>query len=358
MVNSVLEQYQITDLVEWFQSKRLVLNPDFQRRSIWSSTARVFLIDTILRRLPIPKIYFRQRVDLETRTSYREVVDGQQRLRAIFDFASDQLVLTARAGEFAKHRYSTLDADHQEIFLSYPIAVEQLVNASDDDVLEVFSRLNSYTLPLNEQEKRHARFQGEFKWTVLETARRWSVLWDSYRVVSIRERVRMADDELMAQIFGIVLDGVTNGGQRNITKLYTRLNADFPQKETIIQMVDDILEYIVNKFDGLLQITPISHAPHFLMLFAAVAHGLRGIPAGEIGQDMPQPDDAALSDIGLALNNLSTLAEIVDMPAQDVGELPKNLSDFWIASHQTTQRMQSRKPRFLAYYNALIPNAL
>lgn len=353
MVNSALEQYTIADLFEWYQSKRLVVNPEFQRRSVWSANAKVFLIDTILRRLPIPKVYMRQKVDLESKLSYREVVDGQQRLRAIFEFATDQLVLTGRARDFSGHRYSTLDADLQEAFLSYPIAVEQLINATDNDVLEVFSRLNSYTLPLNGQEGRHAKFQGEFKWLVHEYARRWSVLWDHFGVVSTRSRVRMADDEVMSQMFGVVIDGVTDGGQRNITQLYNRFEPEFSDKDSVMERVDDALGYIIEFFGDILQSTPLRNAPHFLMWFAAVAHGLYGIPAGSIGSDMPNDNASALTDVAYARNNLFTLAEILDVPEEYTGSLSLDLYQYWLASRSSTHSMRSRKPRFLVIYKAL-----
>ena len=88
----MLEQYRISDFIEWSKAKKLKLNPDFQRGSVWSPPARVFLIDTILRGLPIPKIYLRTTTDIETMTSIRDVVDGQQRLRAILDFSEKSLI--------------------------------------------------------------------------------------------------------------------------------------------------------------------------------------------------------------------------------------------------------------------------
>ena len=359
MVNSVLEQYHIADLLDWHQSKRLTLNPDFQRRSVWTQSAKVYLIDTILRRLPIPKVYLRQRVDLETRQSFREVVDGQQRLRAIFDFAEDRLVLTKRAGEFARLRYTTLDADQQEGFLSYPIAVEQLINASDSDVLEVFSRLNSYTIPLNAQELRHGKYQGDFKWSVHAMARQWAILWDTYKVVSVRERLRMADDQLMAEMFGIVVNGVTDGGKGNIDKLYGGLENDFPQQETVTNRVGRTLSYIVENFSPLLTQTSIGRGPHFLMLFAATAHAMFGLPVGGIGTaDMPTRDEEALSDAGMAYSNLSELARILDTDEQEALQLPPDLYQFWFASSGTTQRIISRKTRFIAYHNALLPREI
>jgi hypothetical protein len=250
-----------------------------------------------------------------------------------------------------------MDSDQQEAFLSYPIAVEQLVNATDDDVLEVFSRLNSYTLPLNDQENRHAKYQGDFKWSVHETAKQWAVLWERYKVVSIRQRFRMLDDQLMAEMFGVVINGVTDGGQSNINKLYIRLDKNFTQQQFVEQQVNATLRYIIDNFGEVLG-RSIHSAPHFLILFAAVTHALFGIPAGDIGSDMPSRDQAALSDLGAALRNLLILAEILDLSEQEARALPDHLHAFWAFSSGTTQRIRSRKPRFLIYSKALTPEAL
>ena len=102
------DQYPISDLLAWMHEKTLILNTDFQRRSVWPPSARVFLIDSILRDRPMPNIYIRTKTDLRTKRSYREVVDGQQRLLAINDFASDNLTLTSAAREFSSKTYSTL----------------------------------------------------------------------------------------------------------------------------------------------------------------------------------------------------------------------------------------------------------
>jgi hypothetical protein len=69
-----LEQYTVTDFLEFRASDRLILNPEFQRRDIWKPAAKVYLIDTILRGLPIPKMYFRTIIDPTTQSSVREVV--------------------------------------------------------------------------------------------------------------------------------------------------------------------------------------------------------------------------------------------------------------------------------------------
>lgn len=75
--------YSINDFVEWEKQGQLKLNPFFQRRPVWSDKAKSYLMDTILRGKPIPKIFARQTINITTKQSVREIVDGQQRLRTI-----------------------------------------------------------------------------------------------------------------------------------------------------------------------------------------------------------------------------------------------------------------------------------
>jgi hypothetical protein len=350
---SILEQYRISDFLDWERDKKLVLNPDFQRGRVWTAAARSYLIDTILLQLPIPKVFLRTSVDVRTKQSIREVVDGQQRLRAILDFASDRFVLSTRSANFAGMRYSTLEPQFQQIFLSYPIAVDQLLNASNDDVLEVFARLNSYSVPLNAPEKRHAKFQGEFKWSIRESSRRWSVLWDKYKIISVRNRVRMADDSLMAEMYGILLEGVRDGGQPNIDKLYSRHDETFDASGSVPQQLNEILSYFDSNLGEDLVGTPMLSAPHFLILFAALAHALVGVPPGDMGELMPDPTKKALSDLAIAQGNLRQLAAVIDADDPVPG-----FEEFHRASQSSTQRIASRRVRFPMFYRALLPELL
>ena len=346
------DQYPISDLLAWMNERTLVLNTDFQRRSIWPPRAKVFLVDSILRDRPMPNIYIRTKTDLRTRRGYREVVDGQQRLRAINEFASDRFTLTYAASEFAGKTYSTLDDESKTRFLTYTIGVVQLFNMSDTDVLDVFHRINAYGLRLNPQETRHGKFQGQFRNAVIEASKRWVPLWDTYRVVGLRNRVRMADDELMALMLGIILDGVIDGGQSVTNKLYDRYDDKLPHDA--IEKLDKTVSFLLNELDPILE-TGLARAPHFLMLFAAVAHALFGIPTGDMGEDMPARDNIALSDIGMAKANLGTLADILQSPDDSI---PTHLFLYRLASAGSTQRIRSRRIRFPALYRALLPSPL
>lgn len=348
---TILEQYRITDFLEWHKEKKLLLNPNFQRGPVWTPAARTYLIDTILRQLPIPKIYLRTTIDPQTKKSFREVVDGQQRLQAIIDFSNNEFSLSKRAGEFEGLRYKTMNQELQEKFLSYPIAVDQLVNAKDDDVLEVFARLNSYSVQLNHPEKRHARFQGEFKWSVRSASKRWSKLWDTCKILTVRERVRMLDDSLMAEMFGVLLEGVRDGGQAKIDSLYKRYDDKFDPSEGLPNRLDNVLKYFLTNFAEGLTNTPLLKSAHFLMLFAAIAHSIHGIPRGDVDEiDFPNKDSSQLKDIGAAIDNLRELASVID------SEIPSDkFLEFWKASKSSTHRIASRKVRFLTCYRALSP---
>lgn len=353
MPASILEQYRVADILDWNENKQLKLNPDFQRRAVWSRDAQVFLIDTILRRLPVPKIYMRTKVDLATKKSFREVVDGQQRLRAILDFAHDKFTLTKRAKEFEGVSYSTLPDDLKEVFLSYPLAVDQLLNASDSDVLEIFARLNSYNVVLNDAERRHAEFDTDFKWSIHESSKRWRNLWEVYDVVSTKQRVRMADDSIMAELYGVLLQGVTDGGQPKIRKLYEKYRSQFTEQQEVEAKIDHVLSYIVNNFNEVLVQAIVARAPHFLMLFAATAHCLFGIPSGGFGDDMLERPTDGLSNCDITKQNIAKINQILE------SDEPEDMfMSFWIESKGSTQRIKSRKIRFPLYLKALRPEVL
>ena len=245
------QQYPVSDLYEWTKTGSLILAPEFQRGNIWQLSAKSYFIDTLLRGLPVPPIYIRNVTDPASKTTYREVVDGQQRLRTIASFIDGGLTLDKQTKEFSGKAFDTLDDEDQKHFLAYQIGTEQLFEADDDTVLDIFHRINAYGISLNRQELRHSKFQGghykgEFRWAVIKTALRWETLWSKYHVVNVRTRVRLGDHELVAQLLGILLDGVTDGGQPRIDKLYERYDsAALGEAE---EHFDQVCTYIVTHF--------------------------------------------------------------------------------------------------------------
>jgi Protein of unknown function DUF262 len=82
----------LTEFISWQRHKTLVLNPPFQRRSVWKLGARSYFIDTLIRGLPVPLVFLRERLNVDRQDIVREVVDGQQRLRTVLGFVDERLL--------------------------------------------------------------------------------------------------------------------------------------------------------------------------------------------------------------------------------------------------------------------------
>ena len=78
--------------------------PDWQRGEVWDDAKKQRLIDSILRGWKLPEFYL-----VKSSNDEYEVVDGQQRLLAIFEFCSNELSLSPEsAKEFGGALYRDL----------------------------------------------------------------------------------------------------------------------------------------------------------------------------------------------------------------------------------------------------------
>jgi hypothetical protein len=101
--------FTIAEYCKQMADRSIVVNKRYQRSErVWPTPARSYLIDTILSGYPIPKLSLYQKTDLKTRQTIKEIVDGQQRSKAVFDFFNDALKITGRS-KWAGNRYSTLE---------------------------------------------------------------------------------------------------------------------------------------------------------------------------------------------------------------------------------------------------------
>lgn len=162
--------YSVLELIQMLERKELIVNKDYQRGSgLWPISARAFFIDTILQGFPFPKIYMYEYLDRPARGMKKEIVDGQQRISSIVGFYNNEFPLQAEGANKGK-RFQELDEEQQEKFLSYSASVDVIRNATKADILQMFRRMNAYTMPLNDAEKRHSSFHGDFKWFINELA--------------------------------------------------------------------------------------------------------------------------------------------------------------------------------------------
>ena len=170
----------------------------------------------------------------------------------------------------------------------------------------------------------------------------------------------MIDDSLVSEMFGILLEGVQDGGEDKLNKLYERYkspSAYSADMNDIGKKCADILIYFdKNLGDALTVPNKLYKAPHFLMLFAALAHALYGIGFGGMGEHMPARDPSALTNLAIVRDNLATLEEAIEAKSQDSVIQP--LKEFWLKSSSSTQRISSRLVRFPVFYSALLPQRI
>ena len=197
--------HPISDIRDWKKSGHLEIKPDFQRREVWSAPARIMLMDTIIRGIPMPKIFLA--TEIQDDQTYRIVIDGQQRITAILDFLSDKFSLEKPfLGDEKGKKFSELSRETKDQFLSYQIDFNEAVNPTDQEQREVYARVNKYTVPLNKQELRRADFPGDFL-SVSEELATYDY-FDQIRIFTPANRRRCADVEYVSELLAAIIDGV------------------------------------------------------------------------------------------------------------------------------------------------------
>lgn len=232
-MDCVPTQMTVADYCADMISQKIVVNNNYQRSDkVWPLVAKGHLIETILKGFPIPKLYVHQKTDLKSKQTLKEIVDGQQRSVAIREFFEDKFALAkgVETSVWKGKKFSTLEPDSQQAFLEYGINIDLFTSATTDEVVEVFRRMNSYTVPLNPEEQRHAGWQGKFKWFVNNTAERLSTLTRTFGIFSEKQLVRMADNKLLTELCDSFIHGIRTTNKKILDSVYSSKNETFPEQ--------------------------------------------------------------------------------------------------------------------------------
>lgn len=229
----------------------LVANKEYQRSpGLWPNASRSYFIDTILEGYPFPKIYFHEFLDRKSKKVRTEIVDGQQRITTIQDFLNDKFALGKNSARYAGLRFSDLDEDTQDAFLFYTISTDVIRDAGRSEILQMFRRMNAYTLPLNAAEKRHSEFFGEFKDMVTRVLDN-THLFSEWEVFTTRQIVRMADAAFVADLVLALQEGVTSTSDKKLHELYKKFDSSFPQSEEIEASLRQIFKVIAQDLSAI-----------------------------------------------------------------------------------------------------------
>ena len=190
-------------------------NPDYQRPPVWTRSQKQLLIDTVLRNYEIPKLYWRV-ADLSG-PKY-DVVDGQQRLRTVWEFCQGKFKLPKDADPVEGHKiadltYARLPHQLRIRFDTYALDIVEIDDADEDEVREMFLRLQNGT-SLRAQEKRNA-YPGRMRNTVRELAGH-----PFFEYVGFSNS-RYTHDLVAAQFIRLEMEGgPTNVKNRDLNNMY------------------------------------------------------------------------------------------------------------------------------------------
>ena len=157
----------------WYQNRNVIdLDPDFQRTSrVWKNPDQQFLIDSILNGYDIPKIYIADYTThnipaLNRRSKNYAIIDGKQRLTAIFQFLGNRLPLRKSifleshpATRIGNLRFQDLKQRHKSLARRVErFVLDAKVIETDErkKINDVFLRLNKASKALNGAEVRNA----------------------------------------------------------------------------------------------------------------------------------------------------------------------------------------------------------
>lgn len=242
---------------------RVDTQPDYQRPAVWSTSQKQLLIDTILRGYDIPKVYWRQ---IGKSPDKYEVVDGQQRTRAIWEYHGGSYSLPKTAEpidgiEVKNLSYDELPDDLRLRFDTYSVSVVILSDTDEDEVREMFLRLQNGTT-LKAQERRNA-MSGNMRDFVKSLASH------KFFQSCIFANSRYTFDHLAAQMTLIDLQGgPTNVRNADLNRMYEK-EKEFDSAGAKAKKVKRTLDYLFAAFPSK---DPDLERFNVISLYVLVAH--------------------------------------------------------------------------------------
>lgn len=261
---------------------RIDATPDYQRPPVWTRKQKQLLMDTVLRNYDIPKFYWRQVAKRSDGVEY-EVIDGQQRLRAIWEFSEDGFPLAKDCEPIDGHdvggmKYSNLPMEVLDRFETYSLDVVIVTNAEakeqEDEVRDMFLRLQNGTT-LKAQEKRNA-MPGAMRDFVKNIAEH-----PFFKNCEFSNS-RYTFDHVAAQLIEIeMMGGPTNVRDADLNRMYLT-NKNFDPASMVAKKVRRTLDFLLKAFP---EKTPELERYSVISLYCVASSLIEGY----VWKDLAQP---------------------------------------------------------------------
>ena len=229
---------KIRHIITQLKEGKLVPQPDFQRRLVWTTADKIRFIDTVLRNYPFPEIYLANGpVDVDTGEGKQLLVDGQQRVMALANYFQGD---PSTFGTLLP-AYGAMSKEEKEHFLNYDVAVRDLGSISPEEIVEVFKRINATKYGLNEVEINNAIYTGDLMRLSSQLAT--NQFFEDHRIFRPSDIKRMGDVRFVLQVVVTMIAGYFNRDDV-IEEYLQRYNDNFPDRDYIGERFEKCFAYL------------------------------------------------------------------------------------------------------------------
>ncbi|MCD7883188.1 MAG: DUF262 domain-containing protein [Lachnospiraceae bacterium] len=337
---------QISDIVQWSAKGELELSPKYQRNNVWNDKAKAYLMDTIIRGLPIPPIFLRQKVDINTKSTSREIIDGQQRIRAILEYVVDEkfAIKKSHNKEYGGKKYSDLDDDAREAILEFEIVAEVVTEKDEGLIYDMFARLNSNNYVLNKQEIRNSKYWGDFKVMVYNLASLYRDFFLRYKLLSDNDCTRMRDAELITSMLILLIDGIVSETPTSIDKTYEKYDSSFDADGVIenkIESIMDVIESAYHYLEG--NLACLNNKNYFFTFYAVVTHQMYGIKDSKMTRNEKFSDSEIRNNLDSLYSRCANFLNDYAIKVADV-DPSKSVESEWAEFKKNHSSRTTNKP--------------
>ena len=247
--------------------------------------------------------------------------------------------------EFGNKTYSELSEDIQRDFLKYPISAVLLIDLDDNAIFDIFARLNTYSVKLNNQELLNSQFFGVYKRLVYSLAREYRPFWVESGILTEKGISRMDDAKLVSDLLAaIVKNKIESNSFEQSKKIYAQYDEEFVEAKEIEQNFIHTLDLFSKVYGQNFSETVFNKLPLFYSTFLALYH--MNYPLSMFGKN-----NCIISEKDLP--KIKTVLDDINMIISEEKELTKDEEVFVFTMKKNTTTPDVRMKRCMFIVNKL-----
>ena len=229
--------------------------PELQRKYVWNKKVASRFIESLLLGLPVPSIFL---ANIES-TGKRLIIDGYQRIRTLHDYIHDGIwrgddsvfrlvdsnVINKRWRNKTFSELSESDKRRLKNYTIHAIIFEQRRPANDSAMFQIFERINTSGVTLNDQEVRNCVYQGAMNTRLFELNMKHE--WRELFGKEMQDN-RMIDLELILRFFAMNKSEIYLSDEKSLV-LKKILNDEMANNRTESKYLDSVCTDFVNTID-------------------------------------------------------------------------------------------------------------